>query len=91
MDASTPPGGNDWAQHRLFVVNELTALREGQGSISEQLVMMRIDVAMLKVRSGLWGAAAGLIPARERLALLGGAGRGSSPPRYTSPGCWPSS
>ena len=37
--------------------------------------MMRIDVAMLKVRSGLWGAAAGLIPATIGvLAVIFGTG-----------------
>jgi hypothetical protein len=32
-------------------------------TIEDQVTLLRIDFAMLKVRSSLWGAAAGFIPA----------------------------
>lgn len=57
----------DWKEHRLFILSELRSLRAGVEAVGENIVairekdlsQVRIDIAMLQVKSGLWGAIAG--------------------------------
>jgi len=49
-----------WSKHVLL---ELERLHLGQKELKEDVAALRTEVAMLKVKSGVWGAAAGLIPA----------------------------
>lgn len=58
-----PNESNGWSAYEKHVLAELSALKDGQVALrqaqaeaNEQLVLVRIDVAMLKVKSGLWGA-----------------------------------
>ncbi len=37
-------------------------LKKELRNLSELVTQVRIDIAMLKVRAGLWGAAAGAVP-----------------------------
>lgn len=55
-------------------MDKLETMDEKMGVLEAQLVLVRIDVATLKVKSGLWGAAAGLVPAALTIAIayLGG-------------------
>lgn len=46
-----------------LVVYRLDELKQGLGELREEVMRLREDVAGLKVRSGLWGAVAGAIPA----------------------------
>lgn len=59
----TPPDGNDWMEYRQFVVSKLADLDHKQDELGDQMTLVRIDLAMLKVRSGIWGGLAGTIPA----------------------------
>lgn len=64
----------DWAEYSRLVLNELERHEEALEKLTQQLVDLAADVnskfgktqteiALLKLRSGLWGAAAGAIPA----------------------------
>ncbi len=54
---------NGWIEYRRLVLSELERLNEGQEETRDEVRAIRTDIATLKVKSGLWGAAAGVIPA----------------------------
>ena len=65
---------NGWSEYRRLVLSELERLHKGQLELrneiaqlrrdtATELAKVRSDIAMLKIKSGVWGAAAGLIPA----------------------------
>ena len=61
--SSTPPERNGWSGYERFVVKKLEEHDANFKRIDEQIVGLRVDVAGLKVRAGVWGATAGAIPA----------------------------
>ena len=50
-------------EYRARVLDELESFREDHKALAKQVSDMRIDIAMLQVRSGVWGFIAGFIPA----------------------------
>ena len=48
-----------WGKHVLM---ELKSLHEGMEDIKKELARINIDLATLKVKSGVWGALGALIP-----------------------------
>jgi hypothetical protein len=67
---------NGWDQYRRLVTNDLARLSEEVRELRDQIVdfrneeretrqrelnLLKLDVAMLKVKSGLWGSAAAAI------------------------------
>ncbi len=46
----------NWTELQRYTISRLD-------SLEDQVTLLRIDIAMLKVRSSLWGAAAGMLPA----------------------------
>lgn len=52
-----------WAGYERLVIKELGDLSASQQRIEDKLEALGIDVAMLKVKAGMWGAVAGMIPA----------------------------
>lgn len=68
--------GGDWNEWRELVLSELHDLKEGQTRLENGQVLLRIDVAKLKVKAGLWGGLAGLVPGLVGVGvlLMGGAG-----------------
>lgn len=52
-------GWNEWSRH---VLAELERLNGGYESINDQLRKIHIEIAMLKVKSGMWGALGGCVP-----------------------------
>jgi hypothetical protein len=64
-----------WSAYEKLVMNKLETLEERIDAVDEKVVLLRIDVAQLKVKAGIWGAAAGMIPALVTgLAVLVGGG-----------------
>lgn len=61
----TPPEGG-WALV-LWRLNDQGRTLE---RLEDKVDSVMIDVAMLKVKAGIWGAVAGLIPASLALALI---------------------
>lgn len=69
------PTEDDWREHRQYIVRKLDEQSAEISALHEQVTLMRIDLAMLKVRAGLWGALAGAVPAGFAiLAVLTGVG-----------------
>ena len=52
-----------WSAYEKLVMSELADLKAEVATIHDEVTLVRIDLAMLKVKSGIWGAAAGFIPA----------------------------
>jgi len=53
-------GWNEWSKH---VLAELMRLDNGQKEMNTTQNKILVEIAMLKVKAGVWGALAGLIPA----------------------------
>ena len=53
---------NGWNQYQKLVMDKLTEHDEKFTSIEEKLVKLQVDIATLKVKAGVWGGVAGLIP-----------------------------
>lgn len=70
----TDPQG--WGAYERLVLAKLDELAEDVREIQAEQGRQRVDIAMLKVKSGVWGAAAGLIPfgLYVAYALLAGGG-----------------
>jgi hypothetical protein len=49
--------------YNQMVIYRLDAIDEAIGDLRAEVVGVRIDVATLKVKAGIWGAAAGCVPA----------------------------
>lgn len=54
---------NGWTEWGKFVLKELERLNDCHEEQTKLISTIQIDIAMLKVKSGIWGFAAGLIPA----------------------------
>lgn len=52
-----------WPEYQRLVLGRLEDHGEALDTIRSQLTRIRIDIATLKVRAGMWGAASGLITA----------------------------
>ena len=53
---------NGWNQYQKLVMDKLTEHDEKVTSIEDILVKLQVDLATLKVKAGVWGGVAGLIP-----------------------------
>lgn len=63
-----PPNG--WQEYQRLVLDKLDGHTKGLKCLDEKVTGVRLEVAALKVKSGLWGAAAGLVPALGILLYL---------------------
>ena len=53
---------NGWSQYQKLVMDKLGAHDDKFGSIDSKLTQIQVDIATLKVKAGVWGGIAGLIP-----------------------------
>lgn len=54
---------NGWSVYEKLVIHRLDTVDRQLQELEEQVLLMRIELAQRKVKAGLWGAAAGSIPA----------------------------
>ncbi|HSE44959.1 MAG TPA: hypothetical protein VLA89_06490 [Gemmatimonadales bacterium] len=52
-----------WSAYEKMVLDKLDGLEHGLEELRGEVVAVRIDVATLKVKAGIWGAVAGMVPA----------------------------
>jgi len=52
---------NGWFEWSRHVLSELERLSDGQESVKSEVSKLRVDIAMLKVKSGVWGLIGGAI------------------------------
>ena len=61
-----------WFEYRKYIVNELARIDKGVSQLNDRMEIamnnrdetiskMRIEIAMLKVQAGIWGAGAGIV------------------------------
>ncbi len=62
--------GNGWREWSKYVLKELERLNEYHDSIDKAQQKIVVEIAMLKVKSGVWGAIGGAIPVVIGLAIL---------------------
>lgn len=55
--------GNGWSAYQRLVLSEIADLKTDLAEARADIVACRIEIATLKVKSGLWGATAGFVPA----------------------------
>lgn len=63
-------GPDTWDRYQKLVVKTLADLNDGQTAMQKEIAGMRVDIAMLKVKSGIWGFVGGLLVA-VAAALMG--------------------
>lgn len=57
------PDDNDWGKYQKLVLHELERLNKLYEAANERLARIETEIAMLKVKSGAWGAVMGLVAA----------------------------
>tara|TARA_R100001244_G_scaffold123752_1_gene93458 strand:+ start:68 stop:292 length:225 start_codon:yes stop_codon:yes gene_type:complete len=61
---------NGWAQYQKLVMEKLE-MHDGKFSnIDNKLTQIQVDIATLKVKAGVWGGIAGLVPVVLALVLF---------------------
>jgi hypothetical protein len=55
-------GQAGWGAYERLVLSKLDELGEDIKAMQKEQSRQSVEIAMLKVKSGLWGAVAGLIP-----------------------------
>jgi hypothetical protein len=70
----TPVPTNGWAMHQLMVLDKLEVQGDDIAKLRTELKEFRIvmaeDISSLKVKSGVWGFAAGLLPALGAIMFM---------------------
>lgn len=65
--------GEGWNEYRRLVVQQLEDnardVAAARKELGEKIDALRVDVVALKVKAGLWGAVAGVIPAAIAAAI----------------------
>ena len=62
MDDELMTETNGWPQYQKLVMDKLGEHDDKFTSIEDKLMRIQVDIATLKVKAGVWGGVAGLIP-----------------------------
>ena len=62
MDDELMTETNGWGQYQKLVMDKLGEHDDKFTSIEDKLTKIQVDIATLKVKAGVWGGVAGLIP-----------------------------
>ena len=62
MDDELMAETNGWDQYQKLVIDKLGEHDEKFTSIESKLMKIQVDLATLKVKAGVWGGLAGMIP-----------------------------
>ena len=61
---------NGWGQYQKLVMDKLDEHDGKFSNIESKLTQIQIDIATLKVKAGVWGGIAGLVPVVLGLVLF---------------------
>ena len=61
---------NGWNQYQKLVMDKLDEHDEKFTNIESKLTQILVDIATLKVKAGVWGGVAGLVPVVLGLVLF---------------------
>lgn len=62
--------GKSWKELSMYVLEELKRLNENCKTFEAENKKIIVDLAMLKVKAGVWGLAGGLIPVLVGVAIM---------------------
>jgi len=62
MDDELMTETNGWSQYQKLVMDKLGEHDDKFNSLEDKLMRIQVDIATLKVKAGVWGGVAGLIP-----------------------------
>jgi hypothetical protein len=60
---------NGFDEYKKLLLAEISNLKVEVTSLTQTIGNLRVDVAMLQVKSGVWGFMAGLLPVLALLAM----------------------
>jgi hypothetical protein len=58
---------NDWPEFKRLVLHRLEQQHKDHAEVQAALTAIQVQLATLKARAGVWGAAAGILPALAAL------------------------
>lgn len=58
----SPPEHDDWNEYRIAVIAELKRHTCELGKVQKSVTGLKVQVAMLMVKSGIWGVLGGMVP-----------------------------
>ena len=61
---------NSWSKYEKMVLEKLDNHNTKFGLIENKLTQIQVDIATLKVKAGVWGGIAGLVPVVLGLVLF---------------------
>lgn len=61
METNKPTNG--WDQYQRLVLRELEMNSSSIKDLAAEITILRVEIAYLKVKAGVWGLIAGAIPA----------------------------
>ena len=61
---------NSWGQYQKLVMEKLEKHDDKFTNIDSKLTQIQVDIATLKVKAGVWGGIAGLVPVVLGLVLF---------------------
>ena len=61
---------NGWNQYQKLVMDKLDEHDEKFTNIESKLTQIQVDIATLKVKAGVWGGVAGVVPVVLGLVLF---------------------
>lgn len=66
-----PGAENDgnWDEYRKLVLSELRRLERAVNGLHDEVAELKVEVARLNVKAGLWGALAGIVTAAGAVFL----------------------
>lgn len=61
--------GNGWQEYQRLVLYELKAHTDTLAEFGKELTNVKVEIGMLKVKSGMWGLLGGMVPVAIALVL----------------------
>ena len=61
---------DSWSQYQKLVIDKLNEHDSKFMAIENKLIQIQVDIATLKVKAGVWGGIAGLVPVVLGLVLF---------------------
>ena len=61
---------NSWSKYEKMLIDKLDDHDDKFGLIENKLTQIQVDIATLKVKAGVWGGIAGLVPVVLGLVLF---------------------
>lgn len=59
----TPDDSGTWVEYQKLVLKALEDLDESQKELQKSMNSVKVDIAMLQVKSGMWGLVGGILVA----------------------------